>query len=74
MERRTADGAVDVFVGLPLSHYSLVVFFDRSVDRRIFQVHLARKTMTANEVQTQLIDRRFPQVHLARIPMLANDL
>ena len=29
----------------------------RSVDRRIFEVHSARKTMTANEVQTQLADR-----------------
>ena len=35
--------------------------------------HSARKTMTANEVQTQSTDRRFPQNHLARRTMLAND-
>ena len=30
--------------------------------------HSARKTMTANEVQTQLVGRRFTEVHLAWIP------
>ena len=35
--------------------------------------HSARKTMTANQVQTQLIDRRFPQVLQARKTMLANN-
>ena len=48
----------------------------RSVDRRIFKVHSARKTMTANQIQTQSIDRRFRQFQLAREkqcwPMMVN--